>query len=74
MSATPIRRTRLTTPVRATLIAVAVVLAIAGIVYAITQQAPAPEVADDGTLQTTRADSHVLDDGGEEAVTRAVRG
>ena len=74
MFATPSRtpqKTRLTTPVKATLIAlaVAVVLAIAGIVYAITQQAPAPHVAEDGTLQTTRADSHVLDDGGTDAVT-----
>lgn len=59
------------TSVKATLIAIAVaiVLLIAGIIFAITQQAPAPDVSDDGKLQVTRADSHVLDEGGPDAVT-----
>ena len=61
----------LSTPVKATLIAVtvAVILAIVGVVYALTQQPPAPDVAEDGSLQTVRADSHVLDDAGADAVT-----
>ena len=59
------------TSVKATLItiAVALVLVIAGVIYAVGQQPPAPEVTDDGRLQTTRADSHVLDEGGADAVT-----
>lgn len=56
---------------RAILITVAatVALAIGAVVYALTQQAPVPDAAPDGTLETTRADSHVLDDGGADAVT-----
>ncbi|MFJ2369424.1 DsbA family protein [Microbacterium sp. NPDC087665] len=59
------------TSVKATLIAiaVAVVLLVVGIVFALTQRAPAPDVADDGSLQTVRPDSHVLDEGGADAVT-----
>ena len=56
--------------VKATLvaIAVAVVLLIAGIVFAITQQQPAAP-ADGEQQQTVRTDSHVLDQGGADAVT-----
>lgn len=58
--------------VKATMIAIAaaIVLLIVGIVFAITQQQPSalPE-GEDGDLQTVRTDSHVLDDGGEGAVT-----
>lgn len=58
--------------VKATLIAIAVaiVLLIVGIVFAITQQKqqPAPS-SEGGEQQTVRTDSHVLDDGGEGAVT-----
>lgn len=59
------------TSVKATLIAIAVaiVLLVVGIVFALTQRAPAPDVADDGSLQTVRPDSHVLDEGGADAVT-----
>jgi protein-disulfide isomerase len=59
------------TSVKATLIAiaVAVVLLIVGLVFALTQRPPAPDVADDGSLQTVRPDSHVLDEGGADAVT-----
>lgn len=59
------------TSVKATLvaIAVAVVLLIIGIVYAITQRAAAPEPSEDGAVQTVRSDSHVLDEGGADAVT-----
>jgi len=60
------------TSVKATLIAiaVAVVLLIIGIVFAISQRAAAPEPPADGEqLQTTRTDSHVLDQGGADAVT-----
>ena len=56
--------------VKATLfaIAVAIVLLIAGIVFALTQKgASAPP--EDEERQTVRTDSHVLDDGGEGAVT-----
>ncbi|MDF2509121.1 MAG: disulfide bond formation protein DsbA [Microbacterium sp.] len=56
--------------VKATLIAIAVaiVLLIAGIVFALTQKGatPPPEGEE---RQTVRTDSHVLDDGGEGAVT-----
>ncbi|MGH3689184.1 MAG: DsbA family protein [Microbacterium sp.] len=57
--------------VKATLIAiaVAVVLLIAGIVFAITQQQPAAPSESGEPQQTVRTDSHVLDDGGEGAVT-----
>ena len=56
--------------VKATLvaIAVAVVLLIAGIIFAITQQQPAPP-AEGEQQQTVRTDSHVLDQGGADAVT-----
>jgi len=60
--------------VKATLIAIAVaiVLLIAGIVFAISQQQPAaPSEGGEGEepQQTVRTDSHVLDDGGEGAIT-----
>ncbi|MFJ4222822.1 DsbA family protein [Microbacterium sp. NPDC089695] len=59
------------TPVKATLIAlgVAIVLAIVAIVYAMTQRAAEPAPADGERLQTVRTNSHVLDQGGEGAVT-----
>ena len=59
------------TPVKATLIAIAVaiVLAIVGIVYAMSQQAADPAPPEGEKLQTVRTDSHVLDDGGAGAVT-----
>ena len=57
--------------VKATLvaIAVAIVLLIAGIVFAISQQQPAAPSAEGEPQQTVRTDSHVLDDGGDGAVT-----
>lgn len=58
--------------VKATLIAIAVaiVLLIVGIVFAITNQAStAPDDGDSDGQQTVRTDSHVLDDGGEGAIT-----
>lgn len=58
--------------VRATLIAIAVaiVLLIVGIVFAIIQQqSAAPPEGEGGEQQTVRTDSHVLDEGGEGAVT-----
>ncbi|WP_136054260.1 thioredoxin domain-containing protein [Microbacterium sp. K24] len=59
------------TSVKATLIAiaVAVVLLIVGIVYAITQRAAAPDPSADGGPQVVRSDSHVLDEGAADAVT-----
>lgn len=59
------------TPVKATLIAIAVamILAIVGIVYAMSQQAADPAPPEGEKLQTVRTDSHVLDDGGPDAVT-----
>ena len=59
------------TPVKATLIAIAVaiVLAIVGIVYAMSQRAADPAPPEGERLQTVRTDSHVLDDGGPDAVT-----
>lgn len=59
------------TSVKATLIAiaVAVVLLIVGIVFAISQRAAAPDPSEGGAPQTVRSDSHVLDDGGADAVT-----
>ncbi|MCK2037760.1 DsbA family protein [Microbacterium sp. SSW1-49] len=59
------------TPVKATLIAIAVaiVLLIVGIVFAINQRAATPEPQAGEKLQTVRADSHVLDQGGADAVT-----
>ncbi|MGK3950139.1 DsbA family protein [Microbacterium sp. K2] len=59
------------TPVTATLIAIAVamILAIVGIVYTMSQQAADPAPPEGEKLQTVRTDSHVLDDGGPDAVT-----
>lgn len=59
------------TSVKATLIAiaVAVVLLIVGIIFAITQRAPTPEPAEGEKPATVRTDSHVLDQGGPDAVT-----
>lgn len=59
------------TPVKATLIAlgVAIVLAIVAIVYAMTQRATEPTPPEGERLQTIRTDSHVLDRGGDGAVT-----
>lgn len=56
--------------VKATLIAIAVaiVLLIVGIVIALTQKA-ASAPPDDEVQQTVRTDSHVLDEGGADAVT-----
>ncbi|WP_029260897.1 MULTISPECIES: DsbA family protein [unclassified Microbacterium] len=56
--------------VKATLIAIAVaiVLLIVGIVFALNQKATTAPPEGEG-LQTVRTDSHVLDDGGEGAVT-----
>ncbi|WP_226531379.1 DsbA family protein [Microbacterium paraoxydans] len=56
--------------VKATLIAiaVAVVLLIVALVFALTQRA-APTPPEGAEQQTVRTDSHVLDDGGEGAVT-----
>ncbi|MEU4015088.1 thioredoxin domain-containing protein [Microbacterium sp. NPDC028030] len=60
------------TSVKATLITIAVVivLLIAAIVIALSQRAPSPST-DDGVTppQPLRTDSHVLDDGGADAVT-----
>jgi protein-disulfide isomerase len=57
--------------VKATLIAIAVaiVLLIVGIVFAITQQQQPAASPEGGSQPTVRTDSHVLDDGGEGAVT-----
>lgn len=60
------------TSVKATLvaIAVAIVLVIVAIVFALSQRAAAPEsTAGGGEQQTVRSDSHVLDEGGPDAVT-----
>lgn len=59
------------TPVKATLIAlgVLVVLAIVAIVYTMTQRAAEPAPPEGERLQTVRTDSHVLDQGGDGAVT-----
>ncbi|MFJ4175003.1 DsbA family protein [Microbacterium sp. NPDC089696] len=59
------------TPVKATLIAlgVAIVLAIVAIVFTMTQRAAEPAPPEGERLQTVRTDSHVLDRGGDGAVT-----
>ena len=59
------------TPVKATLIAIAaaIVLAIVGIVFAMSQRAADPAPPEGEKLQTVRTDSHVLDEGGADAVT-----
>nr|WP_201471220.1 thioredoxin domain-containing protein [Microbacterium hydrocarbonoxydans] len=59
------------TRVTATLIAItaAIVLAVVGIVWALSQRAPEPAAPEGAKLQTVRTDSHVLDDGGPDAVT-----
>lgn len=59
------------TPVKATLIAVAVavVLLVVGIVYALSQQPAQPDPEAGEKLPTVRTDSHVLDEGGPDAVT-----
>lgn len=59
------------TPVKATLIAIAVaiVLALVGIVYAMSQRTAEQTPPEGEKLQTVRTDSHVLDDGGPDAVT-----
>ena len=59
------------TPVKATLIAIAVaiVFAVVGIVFAMSQRAAEPTTPEGEKLQTVRTDSHVLDDGGADAVT-----
>ena len=62
------------TPVKATLIAVAVavVLVLAAVVYALVNRSPAPPPeggASPGAASVVRENSHVLDDGGPEAVT-----
>lgn len=63
-------RKKLPTPVKATLIAAAVVivLVIAAIVY-VNVTRPAPVAPDDGALPGTRSDSHVLDEVGPDAPT-----
>jgi protein-disulfide isomerase len=59
------------TPVKATLIAIAaaVVLAIVGILYAMTQSTTVTAPPEGEKLQTVRTDSHLLDEGGPDAVT-----
>lgn len=60
------------TPLKAALISAAVVvtLALAGVVYVLVQQSStAPPAADDEAPQVVRPSSHVLDDGGPDAVT-----
>ncbi len=61
------------TPVKATLIAVAVavVLVLAAIIYAVVSQPsqPAPAGSDAGEPLLVRPNSHVLDEGGDGAVT-----
>jgi protein-disulfide isomerase len=59
------------TSVKATLIAIAVafVLLIAGIVFALSQRSAAPPAEGGEPQQTVRTDSHVLDEGGTDAVT-----
>ena len=63
------------TPVKATLIAaaIAVVLVLVAIILAIVRQSPAPPPegggGDAGTVSVVRESSHVLDDGGPDAVT-----
>lgn len=59
------------TPVKVALItiAAAIALAIVGIVYAMSQRAADPAPPEGDKLQTVRTDSHVLDDGGADAVT-----
>lgn len=59
------------TPVKATLIAIAaaVVLAIVGILYAVSQSTTVTAPPEGEKLQTVRTDSHVLDEGGPDAVT-----
>lgn len=61
---------RLSTPVKATLIAIAVVIALvlAAIVY-VNVTRPAPVAPDDGALPGTRSNSHILDDAGPDAPT-----
>lgn len=59
------------TPVKATLIAlaVAIVLLVVGIIYALSQRPAQPDPDAGEKLPTVRTDSHVLDDGGPDAVT-----
>ena len=62
------------TPVKATLISVAVVvvLVLVAIIYALANQSPAPppeEGSSTGGSSVVRESSHVLDDGGPDAVT-----
>ncbi len=62
------------TPLRATLVAIAVVvvLVVAALIYVLNNQSQAaPPVSGDGSSspQLVRENSHVLDDGGEAAVT-----
>lgn len=59
------------TPVKATLIAIAaaIALALVAIVYAMSQRASEPTPPEGEKQQTVRTDSHVLDDGGPDAVT-----
>jgi protein-disulfide isomerase len=64
----------LKTPLRATLVAIAVVvvLVVAALIYVLNNQSQAaPPVSGDGSSspQLVRENSHVLDDGGEAAVT-----
>ena len=61
---------RLSTPVKATLLAIAVVIALvlAAIVY-VNVTRPAPVTPDDGALPGTRSNSHILDDAGPDAPT-----
>jgi protein-disulfide isomerase len=59
------------TPVKATsiAIAVAVVLVLAGIIYALVNQSePSALTGDAGVVSVVRPDSHVVDDGGDGAV------
>lgn len=58
------------TSLKAAIVTVAVVaaLATAGVVYALSQRAAAPGPPEGDRQQTVRTDSHVLDDGGADAV------
>ncbi|APH45838.1 disulfide bond formation protein DsbA [Microbacterium sp. 1.5R] len=59
------------TPVKVALITVAaaIVLAIVGVAYALSQRPAEPLSPEGEKRQTVRTDSHVLDDGGPDAVT-----
>ena len=65
------KKTRLSTPMKATITAIAVllVLLIVAVVYTASQRAATPSPPAGEKPQTVRTDSHVLDQGAAEAVT-----